>query len=553
MSKLLIVEDNLVNQKILKKMLENDYELLFAANGKEALTTLKSHWQSLDLILLDLIMPVMDGYTFLDVMKSYPNYSTIPIIVTTANDSDKAEVKALAEGATDYITKPYHVQIVKHRINNIISLRQTAAMFNLIKYDQLTGLFSKEFFYKQATEKINNSPNETFDIIACDIENFSFINDTFGYNTGNEVLKTVALILKNSIPNNYYITRLNNDIFAALVPHQETYHALYFEKITDTINNALAKVELIIDYGIYPILNKSTPIHTACNIALDVVKAIKSNYLLHFANYDEKLQEEQEFTLKITASMERALREKEFLIYLQPKYDLLTNHIIGAEALVRWNSKSEGFLPPGKFIPLFEKNGFICELDQYIWEEACRFLKYSIDQGLPRIPISVNVSRLDILILDVPNIMTNLINKYDLEPSDLHLEITESAYNECPELILAATNQLHKKGFILELDDFGTGYSSLNLLSEMALDVVKLDMRFARNMTSNAKQNIILAFILDLANRMGLTVISEGVETKEQAEHLRNMGCDQAQGYFFSKPISLKEYQKLLTQQGGYQ
>ncbi|HIW20618.1 MAG TPA: EAL domain-containing protein [Candidatus Dorea intestinavium] len=553
MSKLLIVEDNLVNQKILKKMLENDYELLFAANGKEALTTLKSHWQSLDLILLDLIMPVMDGYTFLDVMKSYPNYSTIPIIVTTANDSDKAEVKALAEGATDYITKPYHVQIVKHRINNIISLRQTAAMFNLIKYDQLTGLFSKEFFYKQATEKINNSPNETFDIIACDIENFSFINDTFGYNTGNEVLKTVALILKNSIPNNYYITRLNNDIFAALVPHQETYHALYFEKITDTINNALAKVELIIDYGIYPILNKSTPIHTACNIALDVVKAIKSNYLLHFANYDEKLQEEQEFTLKITASMERALREKEFLIYLQPKYDLLTNHIIGAEALVRWNSKSEGFLPPGKFIPLFEKNGFICELDQYIWEEACRFLKYSIDQGLPRIPISVNVSRLDILILDVPNIMTNLINKYDLEPSDLHLEITESAYNECPELILAATNQLHKKGFILELDDFGTGYSSLNLLSEMALDVVKLDMRFARNMTSNAKQNIILAFILDLANRMGLTVISEGVETKEQAEHLRNMGCDQAQGYFFSKPILLKEYQKLLTQQGGYQ
>ena len=553
MSKLLIVEDNLVNQKILKKMLENDYELLFAANGKEALTTLKSHWQSLDLILLDLIMPVMDGYTFLDVMKSYPNYSTIPIIVTTANDSDKVEVKALAEGATDYITKPYHVQIVKHRINNIISLRQTAAMFNLIKYDQLTGLFSKEFFYKQATEKINNSPDETFDIIACDIENFSFINDTFGYNTGNEVLKTVALILKNSIPNNYYITRLNNDIFAALVPHQETYHAPYFEKITDTINNALAKVELIIDYGIYPILDKSTPIHTACNIALDVVKAIKSNYLLHFANYDEKLQEEQEFTLKITASMERALREKEFLIYLQPKYDLLTNHIIGAEALVRWNSKSEGFLPPGKFIPLFEKNGFICELDQYIWEEACRFLKYSIDQGLPRIPISVNVSRLDILILDVPNIMTNLINKYDLEPSDLHLEITESAYNECPELILAATNQLHKKGFILELDDFGTGYSSLNLLSEMALDVVKLDMRFARNMTSNAKQNIILAFILDLANRMGLTVISEGVETKEQAEHLRNMGCDQAQGYFFSKPILLKEYQKLLTQQGGYQ
>lgn len=553
MSKLLIVENNLEDQKILAKMLANDYELFFTSNGEEAMTFLKGHWQTLDLILLGLFKSAPADKALIEVIKSSPNYSTIPIIVTTATNSNKAVVKALTCGAADYLAKPYSLPIVKHRIHTIIKLHQADALFHLLQYDQLTGLLNKEFFYKKATEKIRDTKGEEFDLVACDIENFSYINDTLGYEIGNEVLKTVALTLKNSIPHNYYVTRLNNDIFVALVPRRKHYHSTYFAKITDAINKALSKVELILNYGIYPIMDKSVPIHAACNTALAVIKEIKTNYAKHYAQYNHSLQEAQKFALKITASMEKSLKEKEFLIHLQPKYDLSTNRMVGAEALVRWNSKSEGLLPPGKFIPLFERNGFICELDQYIWEETCRLLRQTIDRGLPRIPISVNVSRLDILILDVPAIMTKLINRYHLAPSDLHLEITESAYKEFPEPIIEATKRLHAKGFILELDDFGTGYSSLNLLSEMVLDVVKLDLRFTKNMATNSKQDLILAFVLDLANRMNLTVISEGVETKKQADHLRTMGCDQAQGYFFSKPVPLTEYQEMLKKQGGCQ
>lgn len=550
MSKLLIVEDSLVNQQILKKMLENDYEIITASNGQEALNILKDTWHSIDLILLDIVMPIMDGYAFLDAIKAYPDYLSIPIIVTTSNDSDKDEVKALADGATDFIRKPYHWQIVKHRINNIITLRQTAAMFNLIKFDQLTGLFSKEFFYKQASEKIEKITNGQFDIIACDIENFSLVNDTFGYDAGNEVLKTVAWTLKENIPDNYLCTRLNSDIFVALVPHRDDYSDSFFSEITTTINEALYKLEIVLDYGVYHIEDNSMSIYSACNNALSVIEKVKDNFSRCYAEYDEEFKKDRQFAQRITATMENALRDKEFVVYLQPKYDLISERMIGAEALVRWISPTEGFMPPGKFIPLFEKNGFICELDKFVWEEACKFIRYSIDNSLPRLPISVNVSRLDLINLDVPAVIKELIDKYNLEPSDLHLEITETAYNEHPEIILGVTDILHDKGHILELDDFGTGYSSLNLLSEMSLDILKLDMRFAQNHTTNHKQNEILSFILDLARRMNLVVISEGVETEEQANNLRDMGCDQAQGYFFARPVTMDEYEKMLRRQG---
>lgn len=551
MSKILIVEDSAINRQILKKMLDQEYDIIEAVNGQEALDILKDEWFNLDLILLDIMMPVMDGYTFLSVIKDYPDYMTVPIIVTTSNDSEKDEIQALARGATDYIRKPYHWQIVKHRINNIISLRQTAAMFNLIKYDQLTGLYSKEYFYKMAAEEMETHPENTYDIICCDIENFSLVNDAYGYDTGNEILKCTASAVNSFLKDNILCTRLNSDIFVALLPHQELYDELFFTDLTNHINSCLTHCNIVLDYGIYQNSSSETSIYTACNRAMSVIEKVKGNFTKNYAFYDESFRKDKLFAQNITANMERALKDKEFKVYYQPKVDLKTGQMIGAEALVRWVSPIDGFMPPGQFIPLFEKNGFISELDCFVWEETCRFMRECHDQGLPKLPISVNVSRTDLYNLDVPKIVCHLTNKYQLDKKYLHLEITESAYNEHPEIILKVTSVLHDLGFILELDDFGTGYSSLNLLSEMSIDILKLDMRFAQNHTTNKRQNDILSFILDLAKRMGLVVISEGVETKEQADTLRDMGCGLAQGYYYSKPITQDEYKEMLMKLKG--
>ncbi|MFV0362270.1 MAG: EAL domain-containing protein [Suipraeoptans sp.] len=553
MSNILIVEDSIVNRQILKKMLEQDYDLIEAVNGQEALDILKDNWINIDLILLDIVMPVMDGYAFLSALKNYPDYQTIPIIVTTSNDSDKDEVNALAKGATDFIRKPYHFQIVKHRITNIITLRHTAAMFNLIKYDQLTGLFSKEYFYKMAAEEMGRNSDNNYDIICCDIENFSLVNDIYGYDVGNQILKSTAMTLKKSLVGNIICTRLNSDIFVALMPYRNDYTEDYFNNLTSEINNNLILGEIVLDYGIYHCTDNDTTIHTACNRALSVIDKVKGNFTKNFVMYDEAFRQEQLLALRLTANIEKALKNREFKVYLQPKFDLQTEKMIGAEALVRWISPEDGFMPPGKFIPLFERNGFISELDKFVWEESCAFLRKSIDNNWPRLPISVNVSRIDLYNLDVVKVVTDLINKYKLETKDLHLEITETAYNDHPEIVLEATNRLHETGYVLELDDFGTGYSSLNLLSEMALDILKLDMRFAQSHVSNQKQNDIMSFILDLAKRMKLTVISEGVETLEQTENLKKMGCNSAQGYYFAKPMPINEYEVLLAKQAEEQ
>ena len=544
--KILIVEDNPINRQILNKILSGDFTIIEAENGQIALNLLKESWEDISLILLDLIMPVMDGHTFLSIVKNDPYYSSIPIIVTTSNDSEHDEIQALSSGATDFIRKPYHWQIVKHRVMSIISLRETAAMFNLIKYDQLTGLYSKEYFYKIASEEVSMNPDKQYDIICCDIENFSLVNDTLGYETGNEVLKTAAEVLLETLPGIIMSSRLNGDIFAFLVPHRDSYHPDSFDKATENFNTRAKFGNLILDFGIYHITDSALSVYTACNRALSVIDKIKNQFTVNFAFYDNEFHSDKLFTQRITANMESALKNREFVVYYQPKYSLTTNEMIGAEALVRWISPSEGFMPPGKFIPVFETNGFITELDKYVWEEVCRFLRRSIDNGIPFLPISVNVSRSDLYSTDVADIFVKLIQKYNLKPEYLHLEITESAYNENPEIILEITNKLHDLGFVLEMDDFGNGYSSLNMLSEMTLDILKLDMMFVRKLALDRKHQAVLSSIVNLAKQIDLIVIAEGVETKEQGDYLRDLGCDQAQGYYYSKPITEADYKKLL-------
>lgn len=434
--KILVVEDNPINRTMLSEILSSEYRVLEAENGQEALCVLKERHEDISLILLDIVMPVMDGYTFLSHIKANADYSSIPVIVTTQNDGESDEVAALSHGATDFVAKPYKPQIILHRVANIINLRETAAMINLIQYDRLTGLYSKEFFYQQIKNILLRNPDRQYDIICSDIENFKLINDIFGIPAGDSLLRGVAEQYAQMVGNKGICGRFNADQFACLLERHYQYTDEMFINAGTIINSLTSAKNVVMKWGIYSIEDRSISVEQMCDRALLAARSIKGQYGKYFAAYDDELRSKLLREQAITDGMESALAQGQFLIYLQPKYRIKDDRLAGAEALVRWNHPQWGLQPPAEFIPLFERNGFITKLDKFVWDRACAFLRAWDDKGYAPISVSVNVSRADIYNADLAEILIKIVEKYELPPSRLHLEITESAYTEDPNQII---------------------------------------------------------------------------------------------------------------------
>lgn len=549
--KILVVEDNALNRSLLCQILSADYDVEEAENGQEALGVLRQFGEGISLILLDIIMPVMDGYTFLSIMKADPSYSSIPVIVTTQNDAESDEVAALSHGATDFVAKPYKPQVILHRVAGIIRLRETAAMINMIQYDRLTGLYSKQYFYQQAGEVLLRNPDQQYDIICSDIENFKLINDVFGVKAGDSLLRGIGNAYAERLKGIGICGRLNSDQFVCLLKHRDDYTDDMFIEASGLMNGLLDIHNIVMKWGIYNVEDRSVPIEQICDRALLAARSIKGQYGKYFAIYDDTLRNQLLREQAITDSMESALSQNQFLVYLQPKYRIKDEALVGAEALVRWNHPVWGFLSPAEFIPLFEKNGFITRLDRFVWEKACAVLHDWDERGYYPMSVSVNVSRADIYNEDLADTLVTIIKKYDLDPSRIHLEITESAYTENPKQIIDTVTVLRELGFVIEMDDFGSGYSSLNMLNDMPIDILKLDMKFIRSEMAKPKSQGILQFIINLARWMNLSVVAEGVETKAQLLRLSEIGCDYVQGYYFAKPMPCQEFEGLLDDYRG--
>ena len=543
--KILIVEDQEINRMILCSILEQDYDTLQAGNGLEALNLLYSCKDDVSLILLDLAMPVMDGYAFLDTVKKDHILSSIPIIITTSRDNDEDEIRCLSNGASDFVAKPYNPEVVRHRIASIIHLRESSAMLNMLEYDQLTGLYSKDFFYQRVARILELEPEKSYDIICSDIENFKLVNERSGERMGDELLCYVSKMLKDHLGGNDICARIRGDIFAFLVEHGEDHFEQSIEQqITDGYPECPVP-NLIIKYGIYENVNRSLPVSVMCDRALLALRRIKNQYGKYIARYDDSLRLELLREQQIIDSMEAALSGRQFEVYFQPKHEIIAGCITGAEALVRWNHPQFGFMSPGEFIPLFEKNGFISRLDSYVWDETCRYLMEWKAKGLPVVPISVNLSRANFNIPDLAERICRITDNYDVDHSLLHLEITESAYTDNPQQIISIIHQLRAMGFKIEMDDFGSGYSSLNMLSELPIDVLKMDMHFVQQKITDQHRSI-LSFIVSLSNWLNLITIAEGVETKEQLEYLKSIGCRYVQGYYYAKPMPAADFEVYL-------
>lgn len=546
---ILIVEDNVLNREMLVEILADRYAILQAENGREALEILKQNKDSISLILLDVMMPVMNGYDFLDRIKEDAELSLIPVIVTTQSGSENDEIAALQHGATDFVPKPYRPQILLHRLNSLIKLRETASMANQFQYDRLTGLYSKEFFCQKIRERLLENPEQEYSIICSNIENFKLFNDIFGFQEGDRLLKEVASIARNMVDSTGFCGRFAADRFLCFQEREReqtdrrNFYSVLNKKFSPHMKN------IVMRWGIYEIDDRSISVEQMCDRAQLAACSIKGQYNQFFAVYNDSLRSKLLREKAITDAMETALAENQFAVYLQPKYSLKDECMVGAEALVRWNHPEWGFMSPGEFIPLFAKNGFIFKMDQYVWERVCCLLCDWRKKGRSLIPISVNVCRTD---LYQPNFVDNLLEltqKYGIDPAYLHLEITEGVYSENSHQVISVVEELHKQGFAIEMDDFGSGYSSLNMLSQMELDILKLDMQFIKNEIAKPAHQSILSDIIVMAHKMHLSVVAEGVETREQMQRLQSVGCDYVQGYFFAKPMPAAEFEALWQKQ----
>ena len=416
----------------------------------------------------------------------------------------------------------------------------------LATYDELTGIYNKQAFYAKTKEMLLDNPDKNFDLLRINIERFKVLNDLFGESTGDKLLRYIGKFLKEINLPLCVSGRLYADNFvvcyeAGKGDSRRMINTLQMVADSFAINN-----RTILSFGLYRIDDKTLPVSVMCDRANMALWKAKGNFKNPYCEYDEKMRQQVLKEQKIINAMEMAIQNKEFTLYLQPKYNIEKGTIIGAEALVRWISLENGFISPGDFIPLFENNGFVYEVDKFIWEESCRYLRKWLDEGREVHPISVNVSRIDLYDPKLVQHLVDLREKYQLPSQYLELEITESAYTEDPEQIITITRQLREAGFVILMDDFGTGYSSLNMLKDIQIDVLKLDMGFLKSSDYSAKGGNILTAILKMAESLKMQTIAEGVETKEQVEFLKSIGCRYVQGFYYSKPLPVGEFEKLI-------
>ncbi len=544
--KLLIVDDNAMNRMILRGMLKDDYDILEAENGEIALSVLRATPDDISAVLLDILMPVMDGYQVLTAMRGDQKLAAIPVIVTTGSTDEGTEIKALAMGANDFIGKPYNFAIARHRIRNAIYFRETAATLNATLRDDLTGLYSRKAFFEKAAELIETHEPGFYVLTALDVDNFKVINDQYGDHRGDEVLIHIADTLNDNFgAAGGLCCRIMADKFAVLYPG-----AAFSHEELASIRQIAAEFDrsmpaMTISAGRYIVSDTNLDVSAMYDRALIAQTTVKGRFDMHVAQYDESMRERILREQEIVNDKDEAIATGQFEPWFQPQYNHATGALIGAEALVRWRHPKKGLIPPFEFIPVFERNGFIYTLDKCVWEQVCRQLHAWMDEGREVLPVSVNISRFDLFQDDFFDTVVGLIDRYDIPVDLLRLEVTESAFVQSAERLISIVKRLVDYGFTVEIDDFGSGYSSLNTLKDVPANILKLDLRFLEDDENSQRGGNILESIVRMARWLGMPVIAEGVETFEQAEYLKSIGCFYVQGYLYSRPVPVKEYEAL--------
>ncbi|SFD22378.1 EAL domain-containing protein [Ruminococcus albus] len=432
---------------------------------------------------------------------------------------------------------------------SFLTIRDTTEEQNKIRaelyrsnHDSLTGLYTKNCFYEQIHKTLRENENTRYYAIFIDIKDFKIINDIFSMAFGDRALIQLADVIRSFMSPRCVYGRLGGDTFGTFMPKEE-FKADEVDKALSNfiVRDGQVEYHILVHMGVYELSDEDSDVPMMFDRAHLAISTISDDYNTHIAYYDKKLREQVLWDQQISASLTEAIETMQLRPYLQPIADVKGN-VIGAEALARWIHPEKSFMPPSSFIPVFEKNGMIVELDKHMWRCACSILQKWKDR-FPGMFISVNISPKDFYFTDVVSDIMSLVKEYGISPADLRIEITETIMMTDAEEKMKLLAKFREEGFIVEMDDFGSGYSSLNLLKDMPVDVLKIDMKFLSSTDNKNRSETIVRNILRLTNELGIDSLTEGVETEVQYEKLSQMGCKMFQGYYFAKPMPVEEFE----------
>ena len=688
--RMLVVDDDKMACQLLAAIFKDKFIVDTVNDGRMALIRMRRYGAGISVVLLDLLMPGLDGFAILEKMRESAEMRTIPVVVVSSASDPEVSLRAIQSGASDFVTKPIDPNIIRTRVesavskaenerlraqnsylqlqsgeeakyrtviestgtivieydwvNNVFSYdpsiseyisgtydgrrlwqimlsdrvaasmdvkamqefvhdlandrdHSVGSMIVLLKAasgdkhwfrlsvfkkedeyrltkkllltfndvneevlvdnklrfqaerDDLTGLYNRRTFLAKAEEMMRSKPAGYYFISVIDIDGFKTINDRFGHAEGDRMLRYMADRLQGLADRVTGLCgRLGSDVFVTLCPHNQSVLKLSDRQPKELLSGYQLGLELTCSAGHYLVDDPDITMDKMLDRASLAKQSVKGSYSSKQAWYDEGMREQVLFEQEIVGSMETALDSGEFELHLQPQYDQTNGRMFGAEALVRWRHNGT-VLPPDRFIPLFEKNGFIMRLDEYVWEQTCVLLRRWLDEGRVVVPVSVNLSRVDLYNPELRGLLNGLIEKYRLSVTLLRLEITETAYTQDSRQLIEVVDGLRKDGFFIEMDDFGSGYSSFNMFKDIMVDMVKLDMKFLMTADNGnaGRSGLILNSIVRLSRWLNIPVIAEGVETPRQADFLKTIGCNLAQGYLYARPMPVSEFEELLT------
>lgn len=531
--KILIATDDRQHRNLLYSLLGDKYAITTARNGDVGLHLLEAHYTEFSLVLMDVHTSDRNGLEFLKKVREDALLSLVPVIVIAEHATSDDELDCLELGASDFISLPCHPDILRQRIRNVVRLKESSLTLQAVEHDELTGLYTTQAFFHYVNQIIRFQPNNNMHLIVAKIKDFKLINSIYGTKKADQLLCYLASCYGHNLKDGLLARK--DGSFTCLLYGNAPFD---FPRLIDDLHKIVEHAPIPgvkVKCGIYQNIDKTLPIATLCDYASMACDTILENYDRDVAYYTEELAQARIREQLIENSFDAALNDQEFVVYYQPKIDLLTETVVGAEALVRWKRPDGTMVSPGVFIPVYEKDGLIEKLDLSVFRQVCQFQKRQLQEAAVPLPISVNLSRSSILHSGIAQQYIQIAVESGIPLSCVPLELTESSaiYGD---RIRKTITQLLDAGFELHMDDFGSGYSSLSCLNQIPFHALKIDKSLIDHVCTRNGRTLVEQVIL-LAKLLNMKVVAEGAETLEQIDELRTMRCDEIQGFYYAKPM----------------
>ena len=534
-------------QEALMTVLSQAYQTVTVASQEEAAALLRQdERETAGLLLYGTEEPSRYGP-----LLRIAEQAGVPVLAMA--ERQEWEEPFLREGAWDFVWWPVAPAVLQVRVQHMTRRgRQLRYGRRLQERDDITGIYRKEKFFSCVKEKLATAPAGQYALVRMDIDRFSLINAFFGVREGDQLLQHIAGVFtrfaKQREPGLLY-GRIEADTFGLLMRYEEEKSLrTRLRRIDDDVRRYNVSFDISPTFGVYRVEDLTLPVDSMFDKANLAAKQSKGHYSHTISFYTDQMGRTVEWEQQIMNEMNEAIRRDQFYVYLQPKYNLQSHTLSGAEALVRWHHPKWGVLRPSEFIPVFERNGFIARLDRYMWEKTCQILNNWLREGKAPRPVSVNVSRVNMYNPHLADVISGITRRYGVPNKLLQLEMTESAYTDNPVAMKQMLQKLHDKGFTILMDDFGSGYSSLNVLKNMPVDLIKIDMQFLGESDVPGRGENIIASVVRMAKWLQIPTVAEGVEKPEQVSFLRGIGCEYIQGYYLSPPMLPEEYEVFASQ-----